>query len=124
MDTSTGDTVGECVQGEVNCDCIGGMDGDCDVGGLCILGKCLPFTEECPYEIDGECDEGTFCDFGTDVFDCCATAKNNTCEEVGGGGVCPVYSDFFDCGYCPFVDDDECDEPLLCPTGTDVNDCS
>ncbi|MFY0538684.1 hypothetical protein [Nannocystis pusilla] len=40
------------------------------------------------------------------------------------GGTCSKGSDHWDCGYCIWVDDGECDEGIFCPEGTDVNDCA
>jgi hypothetical protein len=33
-------------------------------------------------------------------------------------------SDAYDCGVCPYEDDNECDVPDYCPEGTDLNDCT
>lgn len=54
----------------------------------------------------------------------CATALDGACDEVGlGSGTCPAGTDYWDCGYCPWPDDGECDEGLYCPVGTDPTDC-
>jgi hypothetical protein len=38
--------------------------------------------------------------------------------------MCPDGSDWVDCGgECQWANDGECDEPFLCPEGTDGNDC-
>jgi len=89
----------------------------------CVLEKCIPFTGQCDFELDFECDEGTFCEPGTDPFDCCPNQQDGICEEVGMGGDCPVYSDYFDCGYCVFANNNFCEEPQFCPVGTDEVDC-
>jgi len=127
-DTSTGDSsTGDsstggvaCTPGQVNCDCI---NDTCEGGAICGLGKCLPAGDgSCLYEFDGVCEEPEFCEPGSDPFDCCASPQDGACEEIDYGGVCSPYSDFFDCGYCPFVNDGQCDDGL-CPVGTDEADC-
>ncbi len=129
-DSSTGDasTTGDsttggpmCTPGQVNCDC----DGDnCEGSAICALGKCLPAGDgSCFSEFDFVCDEPDFCPPGSDPFDCCAAPQNGVCEEFDFGGACAPYSDYFDCGYCPFVADGVCDAPGVCPDGTDEVDC-
>ena len=118
--TGDTDTGGDCVPGEVNCDC---LNGECSGMAVCEFGKCLPFTGLCPFEINGFCDEPFDCEPGTDLFDCCASPQDGNCEEVGMGGSCPVFSDFYDCNECPFVNDFQCDEPNFCPPGSDKPDC-
>jgi hypothetical protein len=114
------DTGGGCVPGEVNCECV---NEQCVGEAACLLGICVPFTGQCEFEVDFECDEGTLCAPGTDPFDCCPSQQDGNCEEFGMGGACPVYSDYYDCNYCIFVNDLACDEPDLCPSGTDDSDC-
>ena len=127
-DSSTGDSSGGssstggvmCTPGEVNCDC---DNNTCVGSAICAIGKCLPAGDgSCPFEFDLVCDEPEFCDPGSDPFDCCASPQDGVCEEFDFGGECPPYSDFFDCGYCPFVNDGVCDAGL-CPQGTDTPDC-
>ena len=128
-DTSTGstgttgdtDTGGACMPSQLNCECINAA---CMGKAICLLDKCVPYTGKCQFEIDFQCDEGTFCAPGTDPFDCCPNQQDGICEEVGMGGDCPVYSDYFDCGYCPFVNNSACDEPDSCPVGTDPDCCA
>ena len=122
-DSSSGSSSGglDCTPGQLNCDC---DVGNCEGGSLCINDKCLPQGDgSCPFEFDGECDEGFFCDFGTDPADCCATPQDGNCEEFSKGGTCEDGTDFFDCGYCVYEFDFECDVPQYCPEGTDVADC-
>ncbi len=126
--TSTGsgttgdtDTGGECVPGEVNCDC---LNDSCVGEAECVLDKCLPFTGQCDFELDFECDEGTLCEPGTDPFDCCPSQQDGVCEEIGMGGMCAPYSDYYDCGYCVFSGNGSCDEPDFCPVGTDTDCCA
>jgi len=119
---TTGSSTGgvACTPGQVNCDCI---NDTCEGGAICGLGKCLPAGDgSCLYEFDGVCEEPEFCEPGSDPFDCCASPQDGACEEIDYGGVCSPYSDFFDCGYCPFVNDGQCDDGL-CPVGTDEADC-
>jgi hypothetical protein len=124
-DTSSGgdSTTGalECTPGQINCDC----DGEnCEGSAICALGKCLPAGDgSCPSEFDFVCDEPDGCPAGTDPFDCCATQHDGVCEEFDFGGACAPYSDFFDCGYCPFVADGVCNAPDECPAGSDEADC-
>ena len=40
------------------------------------------------------------------------------------GGMCPNGSDPWDCGFCQWTFDGECDEPNLCPPGSDAADCN
>lgn len=126
--TSTGsgttgdtDTGGECVPGEVNCDC---LNDSCVGEAVCVQDKCLPFTGQCDFELNFECDEGTLCEPGTDPFDCCPSQQDGICEELGMGGVCAPYSDYYDCGYCVFSGNGSCDEPDFCPVGTDTDCCA
>jgi hypothetical protein len=95
-----------------------GMGGDCPVGDDAV--DC----GSCQWANDGYCDEPNLCPPGTDGDDCCATEENGVCEEVGQGGDCPDHSDDWDCGYCQWLNDGECDEPNLCPPGSDVPDCN
>ena len=92
-------------------------------GGECPDGSDILDCGGCPWTDDGVCDEPNDCPEGTDVNDCCATPKDGVCEEEGQGGECPDGTDFFDCGECKWVDDGECDEPDLCPPGSDTKDC-
>jgi hypothetical protein len=89
--------------------------------------RCRTCPDACEYANDNYCDEprgGTgLCFLGTDGHDCCSTPENSVCDEVTGGGVCSDRRDWVDCGYCPFTNDGVCDEPDLCPPGTD-SDCS
>ena len=118
--TSTGGN--DCPPGDTNCDCAPNQV--CNGMATCILDKCLPIGDgSCPYEFDFECDDPEFCPPGSDPFDCCATLQDGNCEEFGMGGMCAPYSDFYDCGYCPFTDDQVCDAPDFCPAGTDDADC-
>jgi hypothetical protein len=93
--------------------------------GTCWQGLCEQNGGNiCPYEFDGNCDEGNgICPEGSDPHDCCADQGNGICEEVGMGGNCPVGTDVFDCGGCEYVNDGFCDEPFLCPPGSDKPDC-
>ncbi len=118
--TSTGGVA--CPPGDTNCDCAPNQI--CFGMATCILEKCLPIGDgSCPYEFDFECDDPEFCPPGSDPFDCCSTLKDGNCEEFDFGGMCAPYSDFYDCGYCPFTDDQVCDAPDFCPEGTDDADC-
>ncbi len=119
--TGDTDTGGECVPGEVNCDC---LNDSCVGEAVCVQDKCLPFTGQCDFELDFECDEGTLCEPGTDPFDCCPSQQDGICEELGMGGVCAPYSDYYDCGYCVFSGNGSCDEPDFCPVGTDTDCCA
>ena len=92
-------------------------------GGMCPDGSDFYDCGECPYTDDGWCDEPFPCPSGSDEPDCCATPENGVCEEIGQGGDCPDHSDDWDCGYCPYTNDGECDEPFLCPDGSDSPDC-
>jgi hypothetical protein len=75
----------------------------------------------CPFDVQGQCDE-LQCPLGTDP-DCCAMIFNGICEEEGQGGSCPAGADPWDCGVCPYTEDNACDEPALCPPGSDSADC-
>ena len=122
--TGTGTSTGgvACPPGDTNCDCAPNQI--CFGMATCILEKCLPIGDgSCPYEFDFECDDPEFCPPGSDPFDCCSTLKDGNCEEFDFGGMCAPYSDFYDCGYCPFTDDQVCDAPDFCPEGTDDADC-
>jgi len=110
-----------CTPGEALCECLNGTT--CNSGVQCVFGECPDFTGQCPWEGDQECDEGGACAEGTDPFDCCATKQDGNCEEHNFGGACSKGTDWWDCGYCPWVDDGECDDNIYCPAGTDVNDC-
>lgn len=100
-----------------------GVCEEVDQGGECPEGTDYDDCGECQWMNDGVCDEPNLCDPGTDGDDCCATAENGVCEEIDQGGDCPDHSDDWDCGYCAWLNDGECDEPLLCPPGSDVADC-
>lgn len=55
----------------------------------------------------------------------CPTFLDGVCDEVDiGNGTCAAYSDYWDCGYCPWQGDGECDEGTWCPDGTDPVDCA
>ena len=113
--------------------CANLMDDVCDelgMGGMCPEGSDIWDCGYCPTPEDGVCDEvediGELCPPGSDAVDCCAHLKDGKCEEQGMGGTCPAGSDIWDCGYCPWADDDQCDEPEgtdLCGEGTDPKDC-
>jgi len=104
--------------------CATPQDGICEEhsgGGPCAKGSDLWDCGYCPYVKNGVCD--VQCPPGTDEFDCCATPRDGVCEEPSHGGACPDGSDFYDCGYCPYTNDFSCEEPLLCPPGSDKPDC-
>ncbi len=118
---STGMPAAACELGTERCDCrLGGV---CDGDLLCLSNLCVDARGLCAFAGDGFCDEPNICAPGTDP-DCCAVIKNGVCEETSSGGTCPNGSDWHDCGYCPAAlsSDGFCDEPDVCPTGTD-NDC-
>jgi hypothetical protein len=118
---SAGTFGASCELGTERCDCR--LGGDCDRGLTCLSNLCVNAEGLCPYADDGFCDEPNICPPGTDP-DCCADLKNGVCEEMDSGGTCPTGSDWHDCGYCPasLSNDGFCDEPDVCPSGTD-NDC-
>jgi hypothetical protein len=93
------------------------------MGGACPDGTDLFDCGGCPYTNDGFCDEPDACPSGSDEADCCAGIENGVCEELGQGGDCPVGSDAWDCGSCPYANDGFCDEPDYCPSGSDEADC-
>ena len=93
-------------------------------GGMCQDGTDPYDCGICEFENDGFCDVPFDCPEGTDAVDCCANPQDGNCEEMQFGGMCTDGSDFFDCGYCIYEDDFECDVPQFCPEGTDVNDCA
>lgn len=108
--------------------CVNLQDGVCDEegqGGTCPDGSDDYDCGVCPewFLSNYECDEPVSCPPGSDPFDCCAAKHDGVCEEVGMGGACPEVSDFFDCEYCPFVEDGYCQEPAVCPPGSDFADC-
>lgn len=111
----------DCTRGEDGCACQAdatcGPDLECNSGGQCA------HDGKCAWVGDGLCDAPQFCPEGSDVLDCCATPGDGVCEEASMGGACPDGTDGFDCGRCIYLDDGECDEPELCPPGTDTNDC-
>jgi hypothetical protein len=61
-----------------------------------------------------------------------APEDRGECPYVGDGmcdepNICPAGTDVEDCtgpGECSFTNDGMCDEPDLCPPGTDVDDCT
>ena len=110
-----------CVPGTERCDCR--PDGSCNRGFTCLSDLCVNAQGFCAFANDGYCDEPNICPPGTDP-DCCAALHDGVCEEQSEGGSCPDGSDWFDCGYCvaTLATDGFCDEPDLCPPGTD-NDC-
>ena len=112
-----------CVRGMERCDCR--LDKSCNAGLVCLSNLCVDQSSYCPYVGDGYCDEPNFCPEGTDS-DCCATPGDTVCEEVSLGGDCPDGTDWFDCGYCPDNrnGDGFCDEPNICPPGTDDDCCA
>ncbi len=111
-----------CTRGTERCDCL--PDGSCDDNLLCLSYLCVDASSLCLSAGDGICDEPQRCPPGTDP-DCCAAPKNGVCDEPSGGGLCAEGSDYFDCGYClpSFVEDGFCDEPNVCPPGSDDADC-
>ena len=129
------DDPGLCPPGSDLNDCCANLeDGICDeqgMGGACPKGTDLLDCKYCPTQGDGVCDEveevGGLCPPGTDEADCCAHLKDGVCDELGMGGACPAGSDIWDCGYCPWTADDQCDEPEgtdLCGEGSDPEDCT
>ena len=121
------DEPGYCPPGSDPWDCCGtDNDGVCEeigMGGACPDGSDFYDCGYCPYIDDGTCNE-PFCPLGTDPGDCCAIPKNGVCDEMGMGGACAPGSDYYDCGFCPGVDNGECDEPFDCPPGSDEGDCA
>jgi hypothetical protein len=118
---------------DVNDCCATPEDEICDelgMGGQCPKGSDPWDCGYCPTPADGICDEveeiGGLCPPGSDAVDCCAHLKDGVCEEMGMGGDCPPGADIWDCGYCPWADDEQCDEPEgtdLCGEGSDPKDC-
>jgi hypothetical protein len=53
----------------------------------------------------------------------CSYTNDGVCDEPN---LCPVGTDTEDCGSgtCAWVNDGICDEPTVCPVGTDTVDCS
>lgn len=90
----------------------------------------------CPYTNDDECDETTFCRAGTDTQDCC----DGTSVKVWPASSAPSHvpgtpvSEDADCSAnaaesnagddsCLLANNNVCDEPYTCLTGTDRSDC-
>ena len=118
---------GICPEGSDPHDCCANQgNGVCEelgMGGTCPVGTDAFDCGGCEYVNDGYCDEPFLCPPGSDKPDCCATENNGICEQLNQGGMCPNGSDPADCGECQWANDGECDEPQLCPLGTDGNDC-
>jgi len=125
-----------CLNNDAEC-----TDGDYDTS-VCFaeetdVNDCLkPPPPPCATTKNGVCDEpeGTnTCGEGTDVDDCkatptCTTTMNGICDEPGGTGtgLCPTGTDVADCSPCPYANNGTCDEPEgsgLCVEGSDPNDC-
>jgi hypothetical protein len=75
---------------------------------------------DCASDADLDCDDANDdCDNeGEDFFDDCDEDFEDTFDEiglVGGGGVCA--------DTCVYAFDGFCDEPNVCPSGTDGYDC-
>jgi hypothetical protein len=71
---------------------------------------------DCASDVDLDCDDADDeCeDEAEDFADDCAEDFEDTFQELGGGGCTDA---------CPFGCDGYCDEPDLCPVGTDTTDC-
>lgn len=115
-------------------------DGECDeppIGYACPVGSdtvdCDAVRQApCRYADDSECDEGMYCLPGTDFNDCCGSVgvvkpgvpntENAECSEaaarIAGMPRAPGPDS------CWWANDRECDEPSICPYGTDTTDCS
>lgn len=96
-DTSTGPA---CEIGTERCGCTDAFT--CDEGLTCSLDTCVPCdggSFGCPCDVDdeglGTCDEGLYC----------------------FGGLCAAPQP------CPYLEDGDCDEPVVCLKGTDDFDC-
>jgi hypothetical protein len=138
--------------------CSWANDGECDCSGEYSWDAvdCSDPTG-CSFANDGECDEPNLCPTGTDTADCstqnccvagdpCGWANDDICDcsgtyswdandcsagcpytndgECDEPNLCPTGTDTVDCSTCPYTNDGECDEPNLCPAGTDTVDCS
>lgn len=104
--------------------CATKKDGVCEEkvgGGTCPKGSDIWDCGYCPNPGDYYCDPE--CAPGTDFVDCCPNLRDGVCEDESQGGPCPDGGDYYDCGYCPFLEDGYCAEPLGCPPGTDGADC-
>jgi hypothetical protein len=120
---SAGTFAAPCEPGTERCDC--DLGGECDRGLTCLSNICVDAQGLCAFSGDGFCDEPNICPLGTDT-DCCAALQDGVCEEMGRGGTCPMGSDWYDCGYCPvsLSSNGSCDEPNVCPIGTDGDCCA
>jgi hypothetical protein len=67
---------------------------------------------------------GGACRTALDTYSQCIRANSSDCNA--DLGVCSASANAFidACAQCPWTNDGECDEPNLCPVGTDVNDCA
>jgi hypothetical protein len=86
--------------------------GDCASEGQAFL-SCAANRPASDYECDAAGE--------SDLVDGVCAAQSNaflTCVLGGAGGAGMGAAD------CPFTNDGECDEPDICPAGTDTADCS
>lgn len=115
-------------------------DGECDeppIGFACPVGSDTADCEAvqqspCRYADDSECDEGTYCLPGTDFNDCCDSVgaikpgaqnmENVECSDAAARLASTPRAPGSDS--CRWANDRVCDEPLICPEGTDTTDCS
>ena len=90
-------------------------------GGPAGSGVCV---DSCRYANDNECDDPGLCAAGTDCSDCGGAQQGNSGQPGSQGGPsAPQGAPSGGSDSCRYANDNECDEPVICPAGTDTSDC-
>lgn len=99
-------------------DCVDACTDDAD-GADDSCAESFEALADCASDVDDDCEDvSDDCDDEVDDFaDDCEDDFEDTFKEIGGGGA-SVCSDT-----CVYSFDGFCDEPNICPSGTDSYDC-
>jgi hypothetical protein len=110
-------------------ECLPGCQTSWAMGGACRtaidrIAPCLAANSDDCTAVTGACSAQSQA-----LLDACSTTdcpytNDGICDEPD---LCPAGTDTVDCSTCPYTNDGDCDEPEgldLCPEGTDVNDCT